>query len=359
MTRVLLYVLVAGCFAPAIARSQDVPVVPRNVVVKVVTADQTGSGFIVGITGERVSIVTARHVVDEKGPAGDETGWAACPGAVEVAFYPDDKTTYAAQKALCNLDPNLDLAVIEATAPKEALSNLRPYPVGTPAAASDNFSVTVIGHPGGQPWEISTRNSVTRYDPAIDARDFTFTKEDVRPGYSGGPVIADGLVGMATSTSGSLGIGLQWSRIESELRAINVPTTLLQGTAAAVVSFDPPLAATLADDAARNALRRYAYALNGRRRADILNVYPSVNRADLDVLLGDTSAIQLTLLDCNRTDAGKTNALANAATYSCAYSLGLTTRTGRSRSASPPDPKRRMTFELNRGPTSWLIETIK
>lgn len=134
----------------------------------------SGTGFVLDNEGH---IMTNNHVVD---------------GAtnIEVSFV--DGTLASAR--VIGLDPDSDLAVIQAELPQEDLDALQPVRFGDSSSLEIGQSVLAIGSPFGQRWTL-TSGIISALDRSIQGlTDFSIggviqTDAAINPGNSGGPLL--------------------------------------------------------------------------------------------------------------------------------------------------------------------------
>ncbi len=159
-----------------------------------IPSNSSGSGFILDAQGH---ILTNHHVVQ---------------GAQRLEVSLADGSKWVAK--LVGADPVTDLAVVQITAPPQALTVL---PLGDSSALQIGQKVLAIGNPFGLEHSLSTGivSSVRKFvkTGATELEDVIQTDAAINPGNSGGPLLdSDGrVIGINTaifSTSGgNIGIG--------------------------------------------------------------------------------------------------------------------------------------------------------
>jgi len=129
-----------------------------------------GSGFLMG---DRQTIATAAHCV-------------ACEnvGELKIVFHPEEpRQTQQTGAQLIYFDAKQDVALLHL---KEPMPDYHPY-FWTPRAANKEDAVTILGNPGraGFPDPMYSRSAKVKGTRP----DEFFIDIEVKPGYSGGPVI--------------------------------------------------------------------------------------------------------------------------------------------------------------------------
>jgi len=176
-----------------------------------------GTGLIVQRQGNRLLIVTNRHVIFEKesGKQGQE---------IRIDFYsqpPADKNYLfrtAKVLAMTSADDEIDLAVLEVDA-STLPEDIQPLPFA-PEAVTRGMAIRTIGHPVGNiPWtaesgEISSYNN----------QQLQISKADLSVGYSGGPVInaQNQVVGILVEINGRRAFAYPMSVVTAKLRALGI-----------------------------------------------------------------------------------------------------------------------------------------
>jgi Trypsin-like peptidase domain/Sel1 repeat len=175
--------------------------------IETTTADgerDEGTGFVLSFNSDKVTILTALHVVSSA-------------RSIEVAFYDAPETFFDARK-LPGDDPTLDLAIIEVdSSPRAKLPS--DLPTFNFAMSSTMQEDSQISTANGD-W-ILVPNMITRLSHEGDAEKFEYTNTSVGKGFSGGPVF-DGygdIVGMheAMRGDGKFSIGV---KIDAALHAL-------------------------------------------------------------------------------------------------------------------------------------------
>nr|WP_275974452.1 serine protease [Argonema galeatum] len=142
----------------------------------------TGAGWVVKREGNKVWIITNRHVVS------DAEGTRQPSENIEIEFYSEPpngqfRRRYKAQLSkITNPDDSLDLAVLEVTGIPDDIKPLQMYS----GIVSNTTLVRVIGHPNNGRYWSQVRGEISNVNPnettlQIDA--------NLAQGNSGGPVI--------------------------------------------------------------------------------------------------------------------------------------------------------------------------
>ena len=160
-------------------------------VVKIVTADETGAGLVVGTSGDHLIIATALHVVrPADAPAsGDAGGTDVCPstGALSIAFQ--NQTTPLAGATLVACRGQVDLALLDLPAPEMA-HLMADGPTLCYQDPQKQEQANVIGHASGD-WTVSSVDAILADSFEGDSRRFILTGHGSDRGASGGPVLND------------------------------------------------------------------------------------------------------------------------------------------------------------------------
>jgi S1-C subfamily serine protease len=159
----------------------------KNVVVNLRDAEMQsiGSGIVLGIRGDRLYIMTSRHVAwpdDEK------------RNEVRVSFFTAPGESFKAN-VLDFSDPNLDLAVLSIPATTPGLPPVRPLSLGDLSSVKLATPVRSIGHPAGVLWrDAATAEKFSRRASS----NLVFESTIVDNGSSGGGLFdsCGGLLGM-------------------------------------------------------------------------------------------------------------------------------------------------------------------
>jgi Trypsin-like peptidase domain len=153
---------------------------------------ERGAGFVVGRQGSDLYIATADHVV-ENASGGAQT--------IHMSFIGQSTQVFDEAK-LVEHDVKLDLAVLRLTAADLAATLADAGRLCYRAVQKDE-SVTTIGHPLDQLWQVSSVDNVILPRYNNDPRLFTISGKGVAKGSSGGPVLGgDGcLLGLVSRTS--------------------------------------------------------------------------------------------------------------------------------------------------------------
>jgi hypothetical protein len=149
-----------------------------------------GFGFIIAQRGQRVFIVTAKHVVS----VGDNPD--SPPAIIKVSFYSDQGESFAAD--LLERDPNHDLALIRTTAPqgfgweKKCLAHSQEQKRGT--------RVWFVGR--DDRWYVPAQNGFISSQGLNPDQGLDADMPGLRPGSSGGPLVTDtGIIGIVRANN--------------------------------------------------------------------------------------------------------------------------------------------------------------
>jgi superkiller protein 3 len=176
-----------------------------------------GTGLIVQRQGNRLLIVTNRHVIFEK-----ESGKQGQDIRVDFYSQPPADTKYlfrtAKVLAMTSVDDEIDLAVLEVDA-STLPEDIQPLPFA-PEAVTRGMAIRTIGHPVGNiPWtaesgEISSYNN----------DQLQISKADLSVGYSGGPVInaQNQVVGILVEINGRRAFAYPMSVVTAKLRTLGI-----------------------------------------------------------------------------------------------------------------------------------------
>lgn len=325
-----------------------------------------GAGVVVGRTGTRVRIVTAKHNItgDPESPATHP----ACAEPLQVHFYWDRGNPRTSVAVRCS--PALDLAVVDVELPPGTPDNRIPgLKIANEAEAiAGAYEVRVIGHPNASGWNVAVHHITQPRDEIFPEAFHTVEfkeravirgPEDIRIGYSGGPIVDAGgaLVGVVLDAGDAKGLCMRWSRVDTFLKELRVEPdlpavgTLLEGrTAPLNPQFAPDHIPNTADEEAiRGVLLLYIDALAQRREPLVRAVRPDVNASDLAALFGDSKTIALQLTNCQLAVAARDGRV------TCAYMLKIGRRTGADREVRLSDA----VFHFRRPGVSWVIAGIQ
>ena len=201
-------------------------------VVKIVTADETGAGVVVGTSGDHLIIATALHVVRpaDAAASGDAGGTDVCPatGALSIAFQNQTAPLTGATLVACR--SQVDLALLDLPAP--AMAHLMADgPTLCYQDAQKQEQANVIGHASGD-WTVSSVDAILADSFEGDSRRFILTGHGSDRGASGGPVLNDRpcLLGIFT-THAALGSRATSAReLLSFASSYRLQTNLIGGT---------------------------------------------------------------------------------------------------------------------------------
>jgi hypothetical protein len=152
---------------------------------------ERGAGLIVGRQGSDLYIATADHVV--------ENTLGVAP-TIQLSFVGQSAVFTGAM--LVEHDPKLDLAVLRLGAADIAATFADAGRLCYRAVQKDE-SVTTIGHPLDQLWQVSSVDNVINPRYNTDPRLFTISGKGVAKGSSGGPIFGDDgcVLGLVSRTS--------------------------------------------------------------------------------------------------------------------------------------------------------------
>jgi superkiller protein 3 len=169
--------------------------------------DKKGTGFIIKRTGNKLWIITNRHILLEK------SNGRTCD-SVEIQLYVGDKPSNARIKTLQSKTiltaEKIDLALIEIEVPNlpddiQALSLAIPQ---------DNQKISTIGHPDRNPWQSDQGKVIDVSDEELLLRISNAI------GSSGSPVMDEnyGVVGIITNVGDKqMGFGIPISQITKQI----------------------------------------------------------------------------------------------------------------------------------------------
>lgn len=206
---------------PAAAAGQAVYPGMKSGVVKIL-ADKpelgrdVGAGLVVGVDGNVALILTANHVIEDA-------------SQIVVKFFDKPYVGFDAV-AFEKFHQDLDVAVL-VVAPDEGRripAGLPAFDVGDGAGLAELDKISAIGHPLDVEWQISLA-TIAQIGHEDDLRKFRFTKGDVAPGSSGGPVFDDGgkVIGMVIEAAPLHGIGVRIDAILPLLESWRIATSQL------------------------------------------------------------------------------------------------------------------------------------
>jgi len=222
--RLTAAIVVAVTFCPAFSAAQDADAQrerAKNGIVMIrsqLRAQEAGAGTVVGVSGQDVYIVTAKHVVD------DTRGAKATK--VEVQFKARPSEWYEA-KVLEREAGAYDVAVLRVLLPP----GLRPEQVAglgsaPQASISRGTDVYAVGFPEFKEWSGPVAPDKVS---AVRRENITVQSVFVRPGHSGGPLLdsCGRLSGMIYEVSGPEAYALPFDVVLDLLKEWSVPTTLV------------------------------------------------------------------------------------------------------------------------------------
>jgi hypothetical protein len=351
----------------ATPRGQD-PVVDdvKPHVVRIATVgEKQGSGFIVDRDGDRLIVVTAKHVV------------AQCDASARVEVYLawERRPIAVAEPPRCSAD--FDVAVLavplSGAEPPERLRGIRQVDAiiaGTRVWAVGYPGTVVDTRQGGEVASVDRRSGEVLILGHLD------------PGFSGSPVLTLGgeLVGMTVQAgSATRAFAIDAERLAIEVHALGHTVRLVPESAQIP---NPAFSTRFAvggqtEHQARLTLRQYVAAMNksSRSATDVIELWPAVNRSDLRALFGDAVSINLKLSHCaDLVPEQPPLGAVRAGAITCEQTLAIDRRTsappkasnasrsnGARPSAPPPAVVDGMTFHLflAEGATLWQIARIE
>lgn len=201
-------------FTGSVAMAQDAV---KRPVVKITVQNEygqedDGTGVIVGQTETELFFVTAAHVISQ-------------PDHVKVRLFEGP----AIQAEIVQANTSLDIAVIKCPIPND-------YEVPASFAIAKEEekvlqSVIVVGHPGGNNWDINFNTNVKATEFDLDDRLFTLAPIGITAGNSGGPVLSQAyeLLGLVQSVDQVKAVCVNLATIMKACQAWQVPTNLLTG----------------------------------------------------------------------------------------------------------------------------------
>ncbi len=172
----LLNLLHLSNFSTGILIAQSLDVAKRSVV-KIITYKQgnpkdIGAGIIISIGDEELYIITAYHVIEES----DET---------IVKFYYNPMLELKG-KIFEKVDKERDLAVLFIKS-SNIPNNIKILDIGDASLVKELDQVIAIGHPGSKEWQASSGEILL----SDDISNFSFSRETIDPGNSGGALLND------------------------------------------------------------------------------------------------------------------------------------------------------------------------
>ena len=158
---------------------------PTELVVKIVTADETGAGIVVHVRDDVVFILTAYHIVKDA-------------NEIRVTFFAKQDIEFS-RTSVFKYYEDLDIAVIRVTSDQvnQVPSDLPAVNIGVVPKVGDKLST--IGHPGDLEWQFDKEAyAYTRLGYQNDFRKFLYLNPALQRGSSGGPVLdrSSGVVGL-------------------------------------------------------------------------------------------------------------------------------------------------------------------
>lgn len=173
------------------ARARDMENLKGGVVVVIadegaLCGQKIGSGMVVRQDANRISIVTASHVVE-----GCKT--------INVQFYSQKIRSYPAKVLSMEGDDPDGLAIVTVTVPKDDMPTVTVLPLDSQLPVRSGDVVSIVGFPRktGVKWAVTKGESI-----GIDGRKLKFSGL-VDGGNSGGPLLKDGkVIGIVTQTQG-------------------------------------------------------------------------------------------------------------------------------------------------------------
>jgi tetratricopeptide (TPR) repeat protein/V8-like Glu-specific endopeptidase len=163
----------------------------KRSVVRVITEFSTnerpgtefGTGIVIQRQGNRTLILTARHVIFDSNKQSKN---------IQVEFFsspPPNRVRMrrsASPLKIISNDEKLDLVVLEIT---DSLPNdIQPLPMSSTATNTINLPVRIIGHSANRSEDLSW-TVVSGRIISTDLQTLTISQANVKPGYSGGPVL--------------------------------------------------------------------------------------------------------------------------------------------------------------------------
>ena len=170
---------------------------------------ERGAGILVGIRGNKVYAVTAKHVV---------------AGAEQINLRLRNNETILASIVLGH--PSMDLAVVSGIWP--ASTDIIPSFTLVDESYQMRSEVTLLGHPLGNEWDINVSNTIKEDQYQQDPRLFSITTFSIGGGSSGGPVLNKNnhLIGLVTKVDKVKAVCIKGSTIKQVLDAYRFPANL-------------------------------------------------------------------------------------------------------------------------------------
>jgi hypothetical protein len=186
-----IWLLVSGL--PLHAQERCTSAADRAVVMLDVAGSQYGAGVVIGIQGDNIFIVTARHVVE--GENGAE---------IKATFNGDRQNVY--QATISNISANKDVAFLivrDGSLADVMKRTIVWQSLPGKSSATESQYVSIIGNSGGEGW---TKSEILERVIARASNGIKVESHSTRPGTSGGGVFdpSEELVGIVSTDNGQV-----------------------------------------------------------------------------------------------------------------------------------------------------------
>jgi len=327
--------LIAGD-SVVVAQSPSMQQQQLESIVAVQPADGTpGSGLIIAVEGNKVRILTAKHVVEgdapvpDVDPAAQRAQYPCARTPVAVTFKFDLDHPVKSTSADCS--DLIDMAVIEVDRPSSWPKSLPRFAEARSSADQENYQVFLAGLAAGVNWASLSGEIISKSDYEL-----LIHTVGVQAGFSGGAVFdrQTGFLGIIVTAGGDRVTAVPLEALKQQLRIWKVSAAYIEGAPVRDNTyFRVPRARDAPAEDARNAVRRYRGAFVGRDAAALRKAYPDIHSRSLS-LFGDSNSIELVLRDCDDRDS--------ITTITCEFDLTVNRKTGpivraRSRDYKPAD----------------------
>ncbi len=200
----LVIIMQYGIFMPMEAAGADTPEnLAKRLIVKVTCKSSAGAGIIVGLFENYAFIATAEHIL-------------GFDSSCELEFEFLKLIPISAN--IVHREPRpIDMAILRAELPKSFPKNKIPLSEITCAQSQEGQSLHVIGHPGGDFWDIPQKDiRLQKRDQRTGAVKFNFS---CLPGFSGGGLFSENwsLLGMILEQDGAYCSALDVEAMRDEM----------------------------------------------------------------------------------------------------------------------------------------------
>lgn len=209
---VLTFLTSVGFLSAVFPQNANLKIPVVEIISAKVGLEESGAGFIIGESGNELFLLTAEHVIAD---------------AAEISLSFWESGTINA--TVVNKRSDYDVAVIKCKIPDGF-----EVPNSFGIAETDPFkgqNLILIGHPYGEKWDVNDRNEVIDVIYDHNPLKFSFSRDGIQPGSSGGPILNSSreLLGMTLMVNPSKSIGIKSHLLVSLLSEWSVPVNLLVG----------------------------------------------------------------------------------------------------------------------------------